>query len=235
MLSKNRTCMQNDTTSRTTEDSADRLWARKKEIASKYDLLSGIYEEVYREEQMAKYQTLFPNLEKNKKMCLEIGCGTGIGIDASGKDFCETWIGIDISRGMLKETKRRIQGRENKHLILADADFAPVRSNCADVGICVTLLSKTPRPSTILEELKRAVVQGGDIAVTGLKKEFTKDDFRELILKSGLNICKEVATEEDVKDHVFVCSGGRYFHNRRSLGWTNASTKTTTSRSATTM
>lgn len=204
--------------SRMSEISTKTCWARKKEIASKYDLLSGIYEETYREEQLAKYQTVFLNLKKRRKVCLEMGCGTGIGVEVWGEDFCDTWIGIDLSRGMLKETKRRIQGRENQHLILADADFAPVRSDCADLGICVTLLSKTAKPATILGELKRAVVQNGDIAVTGLKKEFTRDDFRELILKSGLNIRKEVATGEDVKDHVFVCSGSGYFHNRRTLG-----------------
>jgi len=181
-------------------------WIQKRRNISKYDALSPIYEEIYRDEQLKKYQAVISNLQKRRRrVCLEMGCGTGIGLEASSEIYGEVWVGIDLSRGMLEEAKKRILGGERRHLVLADSDFTPLRSACADLVICVTLISNTPNPMRTLREMGRVAVSGGEIAVTVLRKGSSSEDFQELIQESGLKI-RKIVDKRDIKDYVFLCS-----------------------------
>jgi len=103
-------------------ESTKNYWARKKEIAFKYDALSSTYEEVYWEEQLEKYRLVFANLQnRSRGVCVEIGCGTGIGLGLGEKLFDRVWIGIDLSESMLKKARTRVLGGEQRHLVLADS------------------------------------------------------------------------------------------------------------------
>jgi ubiquinone/menaquinone biosynthesis C-methylase UbiE len=187
-------------------ESADGCWARKRELASKYDALSSVYEEVYRDEQVEKYRLVFAGLQnRSSVVCVEIGCGTGIGLALGEELFDRIWVGIDLSEGMLKKARRRIIGVKQWHLVLADSDSTPLRSNCADLVICVTLLSKALDPVRTLKELKRLASPGGEIVVTVLKKEFAITELRELTSECGLKIRRAINACEGVKDHVAFC------------------------------
>lgn len=186
----------------------DNGWVRKREISSKYDLLASSYEEIYRDEQLKKYREVFSNLEKRpRRVCVEVGCGTGIGLEASGETFDQIWVGIDISTGMLREAKRRFSSGEKRYIILADSDFVPLRENCTDLAICITVLSKTPEPTKTIKELGRIVDSDGVIILSVLKKDFTADKFLQTIQGRGLKILEKIKNKEENKDHVFFCSG----------------------------
>jgi len=181
-------------------------WAIKREIQAKYNMLSRSYNKVYGDEQRQKYQEVFSNLRKRPRLvCVDIGCGTGIGIEGDYRIFRDTWVGIDLSRGMLEKARRRIHSEERRHLVLADSDFSPLRSKCADLAVCVTLVSGIPDPRRTLRELGRVVVPGGEIAVTILKREITRDEVDELMQETGLRI-ERVPEDNHTKDHVFLCS-----------------------------
>jgi len=190
-----------------TSESANCCWAQKRMIASKYDALSSIYEEVYRDEQVEKYRLVFADLQdRSRRVCIEIGCGTGIGLALGEELFDQVWVGVDLSEGMLKKARTWVIGREQRHLILADSDSTPLRSNCADLVICVTLLSKALDPVRTLKELKRLAALNGEIVVTALKKEFTREELRELTRECGLRIQREINASQVVKDRVVFCS-----------------------------
>ncbi len=183
-------------------------WVRKREISSKYDLLASVYEEIYRDEQLEKYREVFSNLEKrSRRVCVEVGCGTGVGLEAGSETFDQNWVGIDISIGMLREAKRRISSGEKRYIVLADSDFVPLREKCTDLAICITVLSRTPGPTRTIKELRRIVGSDGVIVLSVLKKDFAADKFKGLIREMGLKILEKIKNNEGNKDHVFFCSG----------------------------
>ncbi len=181
-------------------------WARKREIRAKYDALSSTYDEVYRDEQLNKYRAILSNLQKSaRRVCVEIGCGTGLGLEACDEILDQIWVGIDLSKGMLDQTRRRILGRERRHIILADSDFSPLRSGCVDLAICVTLLSRTPESVRTLRELERLTDSSGEIVVTVLKREYTVYEFQELLRENGFKV-RKFKDDDKIKDYVFFCS-----------------------------
>jgi ubiquinone/menaquinone biosynthesis C-methylase UbiE len=192
----------------TRNQSTDDDWERKRKISSKYDLLASVYEEIYRNEQLEKYREVFSNLRnKTRRVCVEVGCGTGIGLEASSESFRQIWVGIDISIGMLREAKRRILPGEKRYIVLADSDFIPLREKCTDLAICITVLSRTPRPVRTIKELRRIVISDGEIVLSVLKRDFTADKFRGLIREAGLEILDKIKNNKGNKDHFFFCSG----------------------------
>jgi len=178
----------------------------KRIISLKYDTLAPIYEETYGEEQLKKYRVIASHLvDRERSICVELGCGTGLGLEGCKEIFEERWVGIDLSKGMLRKAKRRLAARERGDLVLGDSEFSPVRCRSADLVISVTLLSKTPNPTNTLKEMRRIVKPQGEVVVTVLKKEFSRKDIRALVLQSGLKI-REDASHEEEKDHIFLCS-----------------------------
>ncbi len=185
----------------------DRDWVRKKDISTKYNLLASVYEDIYKDEQLKKYREVFSNLrKKTRRVCIEVGCGTGIGLEASGESFSQIWVGIDISIGMLNEAKRRILPREEQYVVLADSDFIPLREKCTDLAIGITVLSRTPRPLKTIKELRRIISSDGEIVLSVLKRDFTADRFQGLIREAGLKIQEKIKNDKGNKDHFFFCS-----------------------------
>lgn len=185
----------------------DRDWVRKREISTKYDLLASVYEEIYKDEQLKKYREVFSNLrKKTRRVCVDVGCGTGIGLEASSESFSQIWVGIDISIGMLYEAKRRIPPREERYVVLADSDFIPLREKCTDLAIGITVLSKTPTPLKTIKELGRIISSDGEIVLSVLKRDFEAERFQGLIREAGLKIQEKIKNDKVNKDHFFFCS-----------------------------
>jgi ubiquinone/menaquinone biosynthesis C-methylase UbiE len=89
------------------------------------------------------------------------------------------------------------------HLILADADYMPLRRNTFSNVFALTLVQNTPNPATTLNELNRVAKKEAVIVVTGLKKSFTLNNFGELLQAANLSI---VALEDEgLQCHVAIC------------------------------
>ncbi len=97
---------------------------------------------------------------------LEVGVGTGISLP--GYSPHNRIVGIDLSEGMLKKARARIeeQGLDNverlevmdaEHLSFADASF--------DVVVAHYVVSTVPNPEAVLDELARTVRPGGEIII----------------------------------------------------------------------
>jgi ubiquinone/menaquinone biosynthesis C-methylase UbiE len=169
-----------------------------------YDATASIYESRYEKIQTAKIMAALRNLRTTKYgWVLDAGCGTGILLDHVAGNTTAV-VGLDISRKTLIEAKKRAKNHVNVHLIWADVEYMPIKSDVFESVFAVTVLQNTPSPHNALREINLAAKNDAVIAVTGLKKVFKKEFFQRLLENAGLDV---VALENDgLECYVAVCS-----------------------------
>lgn len=182
----------------------DSEWRQKREVIRSYDSTAYLYDMRYAEEQKAKIEAALQNMKICEQNCiLDLGCGTGLLFDYIISET-KILVGIDISRGILTEAKRKYGKFGNVHLILADADYIPFKDKVFTHVFAITLLQNMPYPEKTIVEAKRVAVENAVIVVTGLKKKFSKEILEALLRKSGLNII-EIKDEIKLKCYVAIC------------------------------
>ena len=175
------------------------VWGKKLSAMKHYDAVAKIYDLQYGQEQMMKMKFALKNLHlKPKSLVLDVGCGTGLLFDylSSKVGFL---VGIDISKNILREAKRKLDSKNNVFLIQADADYLPFRNGIFDVVFAITLLQNMPSPSITLKEMRRVARSGALILVTGLKKSFGFEEFRSILEDFLL---EKVWDLENLKDYI---------------------------------
>jgi ubiquinone/menaquinone biosynthesis C-methylase UbiE len=179
-------------------------WDKKRKIMKRYDLTAHIYDMQYAEEQAAKIEAAMKSVSMEKYgLVLDAGCGTGL-LFGYVADNAETTVGIDISRKILLQAKKRAENFPNVRLIWADADHMPLIEKVFSHVFAVTLIQNTPNPVKTLNEIKRVAKEDAVIVVTGLKKTFTLEGFEELLQKADLDIV--ALQDEGLQCYVAVCT-----------------------------
>lgn len=180
-------------------------WHKKRRIMRRYDTTADIYDLRYEQEQTAKYNVAIESLrKKNLGLVLDAGCGTGLLFDHI-KDRAETIVGLDISRKTLLKAKARAAASPNVHLIHADADLTPMRTDLIDYVFAITLIQNSPNPIQTLREIERVSTDEAVIVVTGLKSIFSRKTFERLLQDAGLRI-STLKDEDGIKCYVAVCA-----------------------------
>ena len=184
-----------------------REWDKKREVMHSYDRLAAVYDAQYAEEQNAKIKAALNHVNlKGDSLVLDAGCGTGLLFEHIGGSI-KLLAGLDISLKILKKAKKRVKRFPDVTLIRADVDFLPFQKGVFDGIFAITLLQNTPNPILTLHEMKRVGKRPSIIVVTGLKKEFSQEAFRELLLKAGL-MPFTMESGEQLKGHAAVCKYG---------------------------
>jgi ubiquinone/menaquinone biosynthesis C-methylase UbiE len=179
-------------------------WKKKRSLMHRYDLTASIYDMRYAEEQTAKINAVLEGLKIEKySLVLDVGCGTGL-LFSYVADKAETTVGLDISRKILLQAKKRAKNFLNTHLILADADNTPLKENICSHVFGITLIQNMPNPAKTLNEIKRVAKDDAVIIVTGMKKAFALEKFEKLLRDAGLNII--ALKHEGLKCYAAVCS-----------------------------
>lgn len=179
-------------------------WNKKRRVMQRYDLTAHLYNMRYAEEQVAKIQAALESLRIEKRsLILDAGCGTGILFDYVAGE-AETLVGLDISKNILFQAKKRAENMQGAHLILADAENMPLKENIFSHVFAVTLIQNTPNPVKTLNEIKRVAKDNAAIVITGMKKAFTMESFKETLRDAGLKIV--VLKEEGLKCYVTICT-----------------------------
>lgn len=117
---------------------------------------------------MTKMGNVVPSSSFN---VLEVGCGTGIYTFEMTKYF-KTILGLDISRGMLKEAKEKIKNQNptsnnvNVTFIAGDAENIPFKDSSFDCVMSINMLEHLDNIHKAVEEMKRVVKRDGKIIIS---------------------------------------------------------------------
>ena len=163
-------------------------WDQKRKTIRRYDLTAEMYDLRYAEEQAVKYKAALERLNiARPSSVLDVGYGTGLLFSHVAAE-AQTVVGVDITRLLLRQAKERAGSFHNVHLVQADADHLPFKDNHFSTVFAFTVLQNVPKPLETLSEIKRNTKQGAAIVVTGLKKAFSLEAFRELLQDAGLQL-----------------------------------------------
>lgn len=178
-------------------------WSKKRAVMRNYDVTANLYDMRYFEEQKAKIEAALEGLKMERHdMVLDAGCGTGI-LFSYVADKAQATVGLDVSKKILLLAKKRADKLQNIHLVLADADCMPFRENVFSLVFGITLIQNMPNPLRTLKEIRRVAKGNARIVVTGLKKAFTLEEFKKLLLDSDLKV--DSLKVEGLKCYVAVC------------------------------
>ncbi len=166
-------------------------WQRKRRIMHRYNVTAQMYNMRYAREQETKFMVALSHIDLAGSV-LDVGCGTGL-VFSYVANLAEQIVAIDISIKQLHEAKKQVDIFDNIHLICADADYLPVKGNRFEVAFAFTVLQNMPKPERALRELIRVGKRGSSIVVSGLKKTFSFESFKDLLEKESLNVvfCKD--------------------------------------------
>jgi len=133
-----------------------------------------VYDELYRDEQFAKYECLLELGVVFKGTVLDVGCGTALLYEfLRAKRAQFNYICLEPDPGMLEIAT----GKLNSPLVIAVEAYAenlPIRSGAVNVLVSVStwgLLEKSPG---VLGEFKEPVKRGGVVVVTGHPKTYKR-------------------------------------------------------------
>ena len=167
---------------------------KKLEVMTKYNATFNSYDELYRDEQYEKYDSVKTHLVTtvdSDSLMLDLGCGTGLLYEYISKicEKCGTYyVGIDISINMLRLAKRKILENEEKipsDLILSDAEHLPFRNKCFNAIFAFTVIQNIPCIERFILEIKRVARKQNLIVVTMPKKVKTQISFDYRVVCNG--------------------------------------------------
>jgi len=100
-------------------------------------------------------------ISSDGKILLDVGVGTGRFATWLVEKGFEV-VGVDISREMLKEAKRKTQSlSENVHLVLSDCHFLPFKKEMFDGCICINVVNHIPEIDRFLKEVQYTIEPRG--------------------------------------------------------------------------
>ena len=179
-------------------------WNKKSQTMQHYDLQAAIYDIQYLGEQNAKIEDLLKNMKiGSKELVLDLGCGTGF-LFQYLTEKVEALVGLDVSQKALIEAKKRTRNNPNILLVRADADNTPFPDHIFDKIFAITVLQNMPDPKKTIIEMKRTSKPQAMLAVTGLKKKFTPENFAALLESAQLKVVT-LDTNQQLKGHVATC------------------------------
>jgi ubiquinone/menaquinone biosynthesis C-methylase UbiE len=114
----------------------------------------------YHEDTMEQLVELAPP----RGMVLDDGCGTGAFLEFAARrgTRVDRYVGIDVSRGMLRHAQRRLkQAGGDPLLVQADACRLPFAENTFDVVYARGMLHHLPDPAAGMQEIRRVLKPGG--------------------------------------------------------------------------
>jgi ubiquinone/menaquinone biosynthesis C-methylase UbiE len=156
-----------------------------------YDNIASGYNELHREEQLAKLRIISQHIKVHENVrLLDVGCATGF----SSEFFNCQIIGIEPSKEMLIQGIK--EGEFSMEFLQGEGEHLPFKDGTFDSVICVTALHNFQDPKSALKEINRVVTNSG--AITILKKA-QKAKLLKNLVSEEFKITKVV---EEEKDHI---------------------------------
>lgn len=171
----------------------------KRKIRDSYDDLGGsVYDVRYTDEQRLKYESVLSEVEiMSDDIVLDDGCGTGLLFE-----YVTAYIvGLDVSVKLLYKARHRAS--DAVQLVNGDSENLPFRPHVFHSVMSFTVLQNASSTERMLLEMDAARRTDGVLVVSTLKKALSKQEFRELFIKSNLKI-KKVIDNENINDWMII-------------------------------
>jgi ubiquinone/menaquinone biosynthesis C-methylase UbiE len=127
---------------------------------------------------------------KNNNYVLDIGCGSGVGIEKLNMIITDGYIvGIDYSCVMLRQAARRnrlVISKGRARLCYGNISTLPFTDASFDKVYAIESFYFWPNPSKDLQEVKRVLKPGGSVAISmeiskeGTNRKYIEDNARRL-------------------------------------------------------
>jgi len=178
-------------------------WKKKREVCFRYNAQADAYDELYSEEQRAKYELVLSHLAlRSEERILDSGCGTGILLErVAGR--VESAVGVDFSPRMLAKAKLKLKKRSNVELVCADFDHLPFLEGWFTH---IFMFDALPDPASWdppLREALRVLGTEGGVALAVPKKEVSQEELLENLSIQGLEL-REFIIHRDAPDHLLI-------------------------------
>jgi ubiquinone/menaquinone biosynthesis C-methylase UbiE len=118
--------------------------------------------------------------ESNITKILDVGCGDGVLSEFIKKR--NNYIGMDISKSLIKRAKKRYKGF---NFMVADAANIPFKNNTFDIVVCSEVLEHTLSPKKIIKELWRVLKENG-MAIISIPNEPLQIKLRYIGIKTRI-------------------------------------------------
>jgi len=142
-----------------------------------YDTISEGYDELYMDEQLAKYEVIFNKLRDigDLERVLDVGCGTGLLLDFIIKRGLNIkyYVCLDISSKIIALALRRLKNFKEVigDVIVADLTYPPLRIGKAfKLVAIITVLKDNYVVNNIIADYIKLVKEGGALIYTILSK-----------------------------------------------------------------
>ncbi|MEM4487198.1 MAG: class I SAM-dependent methyltransferase [Desulfurococcaceae archaeon] len=135
-----------------------------------------VYDDLYREEQYAKYEQLLKIGISMEGTILDAGCGTGLlfeYLSSSRKTKFQRYVCLDPDPNMLHVASNRLD-RHFAILVEGYTEELPFRDKCFDVVISISTIGALSDIQKALYELRRVVQTNGPVVITGHPKTYSQ-------------------------------------------------------------
>jgi len=183
-----------------------KAWTKKRGIIRHYDETATVYNDLYREEQEQKINEILKHMTVHgSDHVLDAGCGSGFLFEYIHNQAGHI-VGVDLSKGLLRIALAHVKqdGMKTISLVRADVDHLPFKEQVFDKAFALTILQDSSNLNMTLKEIARTTKNGSALAVTGLKKAFTRERLKQVLIKQGLEPFI-LDTLENVKDIIAIC------------------------------
>lgn len=136
------------------------------EIKKIYGGYSGAYDFIFKGFFYPRIKHAIETMRINRgERILDVGVGTGLSL-ALFPDYCDV-TGIDLSAGMLKEARKKLDkhGIKNVTLLEMDASNLAFEDDSFDHVISTHVISVVPDPVKVISEMKRVCKKKGNIVL----------------------------------------------------------------------
>ncbi len=177
---------------------AVKLIKNKKKVKFRYDETANFYNKRYLAIQEEKVKLLTKKFGFSNENIVDLGCGTCI-----LKKFMPNsafYLGVDVSRNMLKES---LSNQRNLNLIQADVEHLPLKSGYFKRVFFITILQNLSEFHRVFKEMKRISTEGSTFHVSILKKDKSLSQFENLMQLSDFSL-KEKVEREELEDIIFI-------------------------------
>lgn len=178
-------------------------WDHKKHVLSRYDAGSHAYDELYREEQLKKYQRCLAHLRTGiNRLVLDCGCGTGMLLELLS-DHGNLLVGVDCSHAMLTLARSKVGSSPAVGLICADADNLPFKPEAFDLVVSFTMLGNLPSHATTVIEIARVAKNKAQVILSFVKKNLQPEDVARSMKAASL-MPEELIDDNGLRDWIVI-------------------------------